>query len=73
MKQLGNLAVVCARRENIILQIQNGCVSILIGSGADQAVLLAAWEDDEKISDIIRELNFGKYAESPKEVAKHGE
>lgn len=63
MKQLGNLALICARRKNVVLSISNGEVTLHIGTGVDQAILLSAWDNDVKISDMIRELNFGKYAE----------
>ncbi len=60
MKQLGNLAIVCARRKDTLLQMLNGNVAIHLGDGPNRAVLSAEWDYDEKISDIIHELNFGK-------------
>ncbi len=62
MKQLGNLAIVCARRPEVLMQIYDGTVTVHVGSGSERAALHSACEDDEKINDIIRELNFGKYA-----------
>lgn len=61
MKQLGNLAIICARRQSVLLQIQDGMVSVFVGIGPDRGVLSARWDDDAEIDRIIHELNFGKY------------
>ena len=58
MKQIGNLAIVCAQRPDVLMQIYGGTVSIHIGEGPERATLSAAWEDDNTIQDMIRELNF---------------
>lgn len=63
MKQLGNLAIVCAKRKDTLLQMLNGNVAIHLGDGSDRTVLSAEWDDDDKISAIIHELNFGRYKE----------
>lgn len=63
MKQLGNLAIVCAKRKDTLLQMLNGNVAIHLGDGPNRAVLSAEWNDDETITAIIHELNFGKYKE----------
>ena len=62
MKQLGNLAIVCAKRPDVLMQIHGGLVSVHVGQGPDRASMCAAWDDDEQISRIIHELNFGKYS-----------
>ena len=62
MKQLGNLALVCAQRPELLMQIYGGQVSVHVGSGPDRASLCSTWDDDEKICHIIYELNFGKYS-----------
>lgn len=61
MKQLGNLALVCAKRPSLLLQIHGGTASVYVGAGPERAVLSAHWDDDEEIGHIIHELNFGKY------------
>lgn len=61
MKQLGNLAIVCAHRPEILLQIYQGQVSVHVGAGPDRTTLFAVWDDDAEIEHIIYELNFGKY------------
>lgn len=63
MKQLGNLALVCARRPSVLMQIHDGEVAVHVGTGPDRTTLRAASNDDAAISAIIRELNFGRYAQ----------
>lgn len=70
MKQIGNLAIVCAQRPDVLMQIYGGTVSIHIGEGPERATLSAAWEDDNTIQDMIRELNFGRYAAHPRKKEK---
>ncbi len=62
MKQLGNLAIVCAKRPEVLLQIYNGQATVHVGQGPDRTSMCAAWDDDEQIGRIIHELNFGKYS-----------
>ncbi len=62
MKQLGNLAMVCARRPEVMLQIHGGQAAVHVGAGSDRATLITAWDNDAEINRIIHELNFGKYA-----------
>lgn len=69
MKQLGNLAMVCAQRPEVLLQLHNGQAAVHVGASPDRAVLAAAWDNDSEISGIIHELNFGKYA--PKSSAEN--
>lgn len=62
MKQLGNLALVCARRPEVLLQLYNGQAAVYVGHGPNRAVMCAAWDDDAQISRIIHELNFGQFS-----------
>lgn len=62
MKQLGNLAVVCARRPEVLMQIYEGSVSVYVGDGPDRTVMHTAWDNDAEVSRMVYELNFGKYA-----------
>lgn len=64
MKQLGNLALVCAKRPEVLLQIYNGQACVYVEAGPKRAVLSAAWDDDAGICHIIHELNFGQYRSS---------
>lgn len=61
MKQLGNLAIVCAKRPEVLMQIHNGEVSVHVGAGPGRTSMVTAWDNDEEISKIVYELNFGKY------------
>lgn len=63
MKQLGNLALVCACRPEVLMQLHSGTVSVHVGAGPERATLCTEWDNDTEIEHIIRELNFGKYRE----------
>ncbi|MBP1736763.1 MAG: hypothetical protein H6Q60_644 [Oscillospiraceae bacterium] len=71
MKQLGNLAIVCAQRPEISLQIHGGEVSVHVGETPRCETLHAEWEDDAAITQLIHELNFGRYATIGKEKKNH--
>ena len=51
MKQLGNLALVCARRPEVLMTLHEGQVSVYVGAGPERAVISS-----------VHELNFGRYA-----------
>ena len=72
MKQLGNLAVVCAQRPDVLMQIYGSEVSVHVGEGPKRAVFSTKWDDDETIQSIIRELNFGRYASDSQRRRKEG-
>ena len=38
MKQLGNLAIICAQRKSVLLQIQGGMASVFVGAGPNRDV-----------------------------------
>lgn len=63
MKQLGNLAIVCARRKDTLLQVLDGIATVYVGQGPERAALSADWYDDAKIMGIILELNHGQFRE----------
>jgi hypothetical protein len=64
MKQLGNLALICAAKRNVLLQVSNGKITVHVGQGPDKKFLTADWNDDKAVSTIIHELNYGKYSEN---------
>ena len=68
MKELGNLAIACARRPDVLMQVHDGMVAVYVGAGCKREVLHSAWEDDAEICRIVHELNFGKCAERSAEV-----
>ena len=67
MKQLGNLAIVCAQRQDVLLQVLNGKVTVHAGKGSNKDVFYALWDDDRKINEMVYELNFGRFAPSKEE------
>lgn len=62
MKQIGNLAIVCARRKDATLRIEQGRVMALLGGTYAPTAFSTDWDDDETILSIIHELNFGNCA-----------
>ena len=42
MKELGNLAIICARRSDVLLQVQDGAVTVHVGAGHERAALHSA-------------------------------
>lgn len=66
MKQIGNLAVICAQRNDVFMQIHGARVWVNIGEGPERKCVCFDWNDDEAILDLIRNLNFGKYAPDKK-------
>lgn len=61
MKQLGNLAIVCAGRSDVLLQVQGGAVRLYVGAGLHREEIPVDWDDDETIRKLVYELNFGRY------------
>lgn len=59
MKQLGNLAIICAQRQDVELLLHNGEVCVRIYGWP---ILRTGWDNDAAIGNTIHELNFGKYA-----------
>ena len=56
MKQLGNLAVICAQRPELL---RDGLVSV---QAKNRAAMEAVWNDDARIEKMIYELNFGAFS-----------
>lgn len=61
MKQLGNLAIVCAQRRDTLLQVLDGIATVHVGRGPERTALSADWHDDARIMEIILELNHGRF------------
>lgn len=62
MKELGNLAIVCAQRPEVLMQVHDGFVKVYV-DGSRRTALCSPWDNDVMIRRIVHELNFGKYAE----------
>lgn len=61
MKELGNLAIVCARRPDMLMQICGSEVKVYVRTGTKSKALCSPWDNDAMIRRIIHELNFGEY------------
>ena len=66
MKQLGNLAIVCAQRKDVTLRIEQGRAMVLLDGAYAPTAFSAEWDDDETILSVIHELNFGQCAPKSK-------
>ena len=66
MKQLGNLTIVCAKRSGVLLQILDGTATLFVGAGSNRQSFMVDWDDDEQISRLIYELNYGQLSEEDK-------
>lgn len=62
MKQIGNLAIVCARRKDVTLRIEQGRVMVML----DGTYAPTAFSADWAILSVINELNFGHCAPKSK-------
>lgn len=60
MYQLGNLAIVCARKGNMDLRVCNGKVTVHFGRASRRPVFKARWNDNRKIMKFIYHINHGK-------------
>ena len=60
MKQIGNLAIVCARRKDVTLRIEQGRVMVMLDGTYASTAFSADWDDDETILSVINELKNGK-------------
>lgn len=63
MKQLGNLALVCAKRRDTLMQVLDGSVTIHVGHEPDKSSFTMDWHDDARIFELILELNHGRFRE----------
>ena len=59
MKQIGNLAIVCAQRRDVLMTLSNGAVTVTAGDPREPRTRYARWDDDKTVSEIIHALNFG--------------
>ncbi len=71
MLQLGNLAVVCAKRPGVLLQIMDGKVTVFSGCGPGRKQVSVDWQDNTAIENLIKELNFGSLREEAHHEQPH--
>ncbi len=69
MKELSKLAVLCASRPDVLLQIYEGYACVYVGVGPERGSMVAKCDDDAAISGFIRELEYGKYADAEPSVS----
>lgn len=62
MKKLSELAIVCAKRPDVLLQIYEGYVCVYVGVNPERGSMVAKWDDDLAIAGFIQQLKSGKYA-----------
>ncbi len=62
MNELSKLAILCAGRPDVLLQIYEGHACVYVGVGPERGSMVAKCEDEAAIAGFIRELESGKYA-----------
>ena len=63
MKKLSELAIVCAKRSDVLLQLYEGFVCVYVGVGPERGSMVSKWDDDMAIAGFIQQLETGKFAE----------
>ena len=63
MKQLGNLAIVCAKRPDVTFLMERGQIKVVAYHRGGYQTMIANWDDDARIEEMDHQLNFGRYAE----------
>lgn len=66
MKKLSELAIVCAKRPDVLLQVYEGFVCVYVGVSPERGSMVAKCDDEEAIGRMLHELNSGKYAAEKK-------
>ena len=56
------LVSACAKREDILLQIFDGCISVYVGSGPERITMVAGCGNEERCREILHEKTEGKYS-----------
>lgn len=73
MKKMSNffeLVSVCAKREDILLQIYDGYVVIYVGEGPNRAYMTAKCGDEEKCKNLLHDIKEGKYSKGKMRTVK---
>lgn len=56
------LVSACAKREDILLQIFDGCISVYVGSEHERVTMVAGCGNEEKCRKFLYEITEGKYS-----------
>ena len=73
MEKLSNffkLVSVCAKREDILLQIYDGFIVIYVGEGPHREYMMAKCGDEEKCKEFLHEISAGKYSKDKMQSVK---
>ena len=62
MSNFFELVSVCAKREDILLQIFDGFVSVYVGSGPNRDTMVTNCGNEEKCKEFLHEIKEGKYS-----------
>ena len=62
---LAELVMVCAKRQDVLLQIFDGFVSVYIGSGPARATMIANCEDEKAVIGLIQILKAENSTKNP--------
>ena len=62
MKELSQLVTVCAKRQDVLLQIYEGFACVYVGTNPERGSMVARCNDSEAIAKITYELCQGKYS-----------
>lgn len=71
VKQIEILAVLCAKRMDVLMQIYDGHVCVYVETNPDCRAMVARWDDDAAIAGFIHELTFGQYARNERKVIQN--
>ena len=62
MSNFFELVSVCAKREDILLQIYDGFIVIYVGGGPKRTYMTAKCADEEKCKEFLYEIKEGKFS-----------
>lgn len=70
MSNFFELVSVCAKREDILLQIYDGFVVIYVGEGPHREFMTAKCSDEIKCKELLHEIKEGKFSKGKMRTVK---
>ena len=70
MSNFFELVSVCAKREDILLQVYDGFVVIYVGEGPHREFMTAKCGDEEKCKKYLHEIKEGKFSKGKMRTVK---
>lgn len=70
MSNFFELVSVCAKREDILLQIYDGFVVIYLGEGPHRVFMTAKCSDEVKCKEFLHEIKEGKFSKGKMRTVK---